>query len=63
MDFELSAGILAAGPAQPAYSPDPTAKADLRRRIAARWPTLASAERLQRAPGRFTGLARKALLP
>jgi hypothetical protein len=31
MDFELSAGILAAGPEQQAYSLDLTAKADLRR--------------------------------
>jgi hypothetical protein len=35
MDFELSAGILATGPAQQAYSPDLAVKADARRRIPA----------------------------
>jgi hypothetical protein len=34
MDFELSAGILAAGPVQQAYYLGLTAKADLRRRMA-----------------------------
>jgi hypothetical protein len=34
MDFELSAGILAAGPAQQAYSLDLSAKAEVRRRMA-----------------------------